>query len=430
MKKLYIPLLTALCLLALCLSACGGQQVTGTDVSLADVREEMIGIMGVDDPIRISEDYLFILYGIEARDLSESAAFMITRGIFSDEIILTKAVDEEALGRVKGLLEEHLASIRDQSRDYDPASYAVAEKSKVETDGLYAWLMISEKQEELGKIFAAHRKGYAPESVPVYAPAPRPEPTATAAPTPTPAPAAETAEEAEEAGPAAAEATESFPAEPLPYGLVPEGAPAEDSWWDDVIFIGNSVGKNLQTYVTKQRMGSWPNCMGKAAFLTAGSFTYAKGAADGQIVMQGQKYTIPDAIVSTGAKKALISLGQGDIVFSQRSIEATIGDVETLLRKIRAQSPEVEIYLLGMTPRAAEFEDQYANSAKIQEFNRALCGCAEANSCYFINSFEALADEDGCLPMDCCSETYDGGIHLTDKGCQLWLDYLYRHTAP
>ena len=425
MKKRLITLILALCILAAA-AGCGESSVIATDVSLNDIREEMISSMGEADPIRIGTDYLYVLYGIPAEDLAESAAFMITRSVFADEVILTKAVDEAALGRIKEMLDARLTAAQDQSRDYDPESFATVSKSKVETKGLYAWLIISFAQDELGEIFTSHLKNYSADSAPVYTPTPSPVPTATPAPTPSPVPAAEAAADA-----AAEPAEEAAPAFPAPYGLIAESAPADDAWFDDVIFIGNSVAKNLETYVTKQRMGSWPSCMGKAVFFTAGSYTY-KNAADGSgnpPRLAGKKMSIEKAIDATGAKKAFISLGQGDIVFFQRSIEETTGYVEKLIGKIRALTPDVEIYFLGMTPRASVFEDQYANSEMIQAFNKALCALAEENGCYYINSFEALADENGCLPEEYCSETYDGGIHLTDAGCEKWLAYLYRHTA-
>ncbi len=424
MKKRLITLILALYLLAA--AGCGGNSVLATDVSLNDIREEMISSMGEADPIRIGTDYLYVLYGIPAEDLAESASFMITRSVFADEVILTKAVDEAALGRIRELLEARLTAAQDQSRDYDPESFATVSKSKVETRGLYAWLIISFAQDELGEIFTSHLKNYAAENVPVYTPTPSPVPTATPEPVPaTPVPAGT------EAGSGDPAAEEAVPAGPAPYGLIAESVPADDAWFDDVIFIGNSVAKNLETYVTKQRMSSWPTCMGKAVFFTAGSYTY-KNAADGSgnpPRLSGKKYSIEMAIEVTGAKKAFISLGQGDIVFFQRSIDETMGYVEKLIGKIRALTPETEIYFLGMTPRAAVFEDQYANSEMIRAFNEALCALATENDCYYINSFEALADENGCLPEEFCSETYDGGIHLTDAGCEKWLAYLYRHTA-
>ena len=397
-----------------------------TDVSLPDIREEMIDALGESDVVRLTDDYLYRLYGIETEDLAEAAAFMLPRDIFQEEIILTKARDEASLARIREMLGEHLDAIRDQSRDYDPATYAIVQKSTVKTDGLYAWLLISARQEELDKLFSSHRKAYAPEEAPVYATA-----APTQAPTAAPTPEATQAPAAKETADTAATEEPAPEATPVPFGLVPESEPVEDAWWDDAIIIGNSVAKNLENYVTKQRLGDDPDCMGKAVFFTAGSYTYKNAAlhTGNPPKLQGRTHTLEDAIAVTGAKKAFISMGQGDMVFFQRPMEEVLGYVDTVVQSVQANTPEVTIYLLGVTPRAAQFEGQFGDNAMLREFNEGVCRIAEERGCYYIDCYEALADDAGCLSEEYCAETYDGGIHLTDAGCAVWLDCLYRHTA-
>ncbi len=412
MKKALSFLLAVLTLLSF--SGWGKAKVIATDVSLEEIRDELIRETGIADPIILNAEYLGVFYGVDSADLQEFAAYMVTQDIFSHECVMLRAVDEDAAKRLKALLTDHLEYVRDQSRTYDPQSYAIAKKSQVREDGLYISLFVSDQQDTMLKLYKAHLNKYAPEDVPVYA---TPEPTP--APTSTPEPTAAVV--------ATPEPT------PIPFGLVPEGDRAEDSWFDDVIFIGNSVAKNLETYVLKRRMSDWPECMGKAIFFTAGSFTYYDSATHHGVfpTLAGARYFLEDVVPVSGAKKVFISMGHGDMIFDQRPIDETIGYVSQTIEMIMEKSPDVQIYILAMSPRHKIFnrEGNPINNAYVRDFDAALLQCAIDHDCYFIDSYEALSDENGDLPEEFSSETYDGGIHLTDAGCEAWLNYLYTHTA-
>ena len=66
----------------------------------------------------------------------------------------------------------------------------------------------------------------------------------------------------------AAEPSES-PVE-TPPGTLVESTRVEDSYFDDAVFIGDSVSLKLNRYASEQRKSN-ANFMGKAQFLTAGS---------------------------------------------------------------------------------------------------------------------------------------------------------------
>ena len=426
MKKLVVSLLCA-ALLLFC--ACGGTE-RAADVSLKELQGELIGRLGVADPIVLNDEYIYIYFGVEPEAYTEAAAFMISRSVFPSEIVMFRAADENALSEITAALEAHLESLREQARDYDPESSAIAEKCTVVTDGLYCCFFFDGQREALEECFASHMKDYAPDQLPVYEAEPAEAPAEAA-------PAAEKPEAADETETAPAEeiseeVIETEEAEPLPFGLVPERQRVPDSWFDDAVIIGNSVAKNLQTYVLKQRMGSDPDCMGKAQFFTVGRFSY-RGAALGIAplpVYEGKNSTPADIAELSGAAKVYLVLPHIDLVFQHQTIEDTIGWAAQVMQELHERAPEAVVYICSMSPRSALNEHHAFNNENILAFNELLLQTCIDNGCYYVDCFTPLATEDNKLVEDYCVEHDDGGIHLNDAGCQVWMDWLYTHTAP
>lgn len=420
-KTVLFSLLFALLLLC----ACGGNTVTAADASLQDISAELQSGFSASEVTVLNSEYMLLLYGLDAADCAEATAFRVAQPITPSEIILVRAVDEEAQKGIQETLDAYLRQLRDTTREYDAESYAIAEKSRVFTRGLYSALIYDAAQTELEAAFTAHLKEYAPEEAPVFTPAPTPEPTPlpTAEPTPEPAPLPE----------------EEPVAEQTPtYGLVRESARAADSWFDDTLLVGNSVLGNLKDYTISKRMGDEPNCMGKAVFMNVNTISYA--TAVGEIHSKAilphldglGNCTVQEAIQYTGAKKVYLTMGYGDLVYYPGDYARTVGNCALLVQNIRQQCGEdILIFIVSVTPRTANFDNSLGSQSEITALNAALQSWCEesANRCYYVNAAEVLADESGHLRADYCVDSLKEGIHLTGPGSQAWMDYLYTHTA-
>ena len=102
----------------------------------------------------------------------------------------------------------------------------------------------------------------------------------------------------------------------VPYAL-PESAKVDDSYFDDAVFIGDSVSLKLERYTTQQRSAN-PNFFGKAQFLTAGSMgsgnaLEAPSSESIHPLYNGQKMALADSVKACGAKKVYIMLGMNDM---------------------------------------------------------------------------------------------------------------------
>lgn len=220
------------------------------------------------------------------------------------------------------------------------------------------------------------------------------------------------------------------------YGLLPESERAEDSYFDDAVFIGDSVSVMLKYYTAAMR-GEDADFLGKAQFLCNGSFGYRNAVlpvseTSLHPVYDGEKRSIEESISLMGAKKIYIMLGMNDI--ANRHYDATFENIDTLVSRIREKSPDTVFYFQSVTPRMENSQIGALNNDIIREFDDMLCRYCAENEHYFINVYEAVCGEDGSLLPEYCgdpiSEGGNGmGIHFTYAGCKAWTDYLYTHVS-
>lgn len=120
---------------------------------LSALRDKMIADFSSEDAIPFESDVLLDLYGIVEDDVAESACYMTMDGVFPQEIIMIKAANEQALARICEALENRIADVKLQSESYDPENYALAQKCKVATRGLYATMFLSPHFDEMTESF-------------------------------------------------------------------------------------------------------------------------------------------------------------------------------------------------------------------------------------------------------------------------------------
>ena len=196
----------------------------------------------------------------------------------------------------------------------------------------------------------------------------------------------------------------------------------EDSWFDDCVFMGDSLSVGLSLYNDANGV------FGDAKFVCASSLSYWNSQWDlyrpGNVhpYYNGRKVLLEDAVALTGAKKAIITLGMNDIGIWGPS--GTIDYARSLLNKIRAKSPDVKIYLETVSPMIYYAQKTHLNNALIRQFNSNLEQLAAEEGCGFLNSYEALADSNGNLPYEFCSDPGALGLHLKFNGCAVWTDFL------
>ena len=123
-------------------------------------------------------------------------------------------------------------------------------------------------------------------------------------------------------------------------------------------------------------------------------------------------------------------LGMNDIAFG---IDYTMGNWAKLIRNIRAECPDIEIYIQSATPlHANKDKDGYKlNNANMDKYNQQLQAFAAENDCYFVDIAPLLKDANGDLADAYCSDPNSQGCHLTQAGVQVWIqavqDFVRNH---
>lgn len=126
----------------------------------------------------------------------------------------------------------------------------------------------------------------------------------------------------------------------------------------------------------------------------------------------------------TGAKKVYIMLGINDVV--PYGIDGSVGNMETVIEKIRTKSPGITVYVQSATPMTRDGEQVKLTNKTLNEYNAKLVELCKDKGYYYIDVASVLKDSAGYLPEKYSSDNY---VHFTDEACEIWIDYLRTHTA-
>lgn len=207
----------------------------------------------------------------------------------------------------------------------------------------------------------------------------------------------------------------------------PVSGPVEASFYDDAVFIGDSVSLRLYYYCQ-----SHPEALGKAQFLTAGNM--GSGNALQEVndesvhpSYQGTKMSLEDGVKACGAKKVFIMLGMNDLNIYK--IDGTVENMDTLAQRILKKSPDAEIYLQSMTPILAGHEKGQLTNENLDRYNAKLQELAKEKGYHFADVASVMKEADGSLKPAYCSDPEGMGMHFTDAGAEAWIDYLLQNAA-
>lgn len=230
----------------------------------------------------------------------------------------------------------------------------------------------------------------------------------------------ETTEKAEEAS-----ASEESP-------VTYEYTQVDDSYFNDAVFIGDSISYGFELYVTEKRANG-ETVLGEAQFLTSGSLSYGNSlwdVSDESVhpTYNGEKMKLEDAIAQIKPGKIFILLGTNDVALY--GVEQTIANADTEISRMLEASPGAEIFIMSTTPKYSPAEsnvDGALNNADIDALNVAMRQFAVEKGYNFMNIAPLFKDETEGLAVDYCSDKEGMGIHFTSAAYDIWLDFLYSY---
>lgn len=199
-----------------------------------------------------------------------------------------------------------------------------------------------------------------------------------------------------------------------PVKAPPESFEGASAYFHDAVFVGDSVSMQLSYYAAETGL------LGNAQFLVRGSYSVAHAVNSTMLMpFQEEEIELPDAIAATGAKKVFFLLGTNDIAL--HGIEKTMENWKTLIARIRANQPDLEIFLQSMPPVWTGGEKGGLNNPNINRYNEALASFAKENNCTYIDISSYLKDATGGLATVYCIDRY---VHLTEEGADVWIKVL------
>lgn len=203
------------------------------------------------------------------------------------------------------------------------------------------------------------------------------------------------------------------------------------SFYRDAVFVGDSISLGWRNYVSKIRKSDSLFFGGSdgAQFLVSGSLGAGNALWDisGESVhptYQGTQMQLWNSIPLTGAKKVFVMFGLNDVALY--GVDQTLANFATLFGKIKANVPDIQFYVLSATYVKAGGERGKLTSSLLRELNLALINFCNQNGYAFINIADALADSDGNLKAEYCS---DGFVHQTNAAYEVWTSLLKGYAA-
>lgn len=206
---------------------------------------------------------------------------------------------------------------------------------------------------------------------------------------------------------------------PIQSGLfsakVPEREPVDSNYFEDAVFIGDSITVGFGNY------GLVP----KSNVLADIGINLDTIMNKSYISTSEGRLTAIQSIQQKQPKKIYIMLGSNGIAWAESRV--LINKYKEFVNEVKQQSPISTIYICSIPPvtnSKQQSDNRYANS-KIASYNKMLLEMAIDTECYFLDSQSVLTDEYGNLSA-AIAET--DGMHLKMQGYKNLLDYYLKHT--
>ena len=271
---------------------------------------------------------------------------------------------------------------------------------------------LSETPEGTPELIAAATGTPVPTQLPTPTPTAEPTPTPTPTPVPTPTPT------------------------PQPITVERLDSGEFDSYFNDTLFLGDSITKLLAGYARDQRQTD-EDFLGNAQIFGEASMSVKFACLDrasensvSSFRYRGKAVSITELIRATGAKRVFIMLGSNDI--DSRAWDTVEEYFATLIDVIHEKCPGVEIVIECVLPVTELFCSE--NKIKIEHwntFNGILAGICEEHGAGFCDFSKMLMDEKGYLPQ---SLSLDRRYHPNTDGVAIWVRglrlYAARQTFP
>lgn len=208
-----------------------------------------------------------------------------------------------------------------------------------------------------------------------------------------------------------------------------------DSYFDNALFVGDSIMEGIRQYVAKNR--SVEPTLGNARFLTS-----TMGVSVTNLLYEAQygpyyryggtEQYLLDILPQMGCDRLFLMLGLNDLGRGYLSIEEILSDYTSLIQVLQQTVPGMEVIVITCSPKVASswlpdyIPNRNYNNALISDFVSALMDMCSRLQIPCIDIHTPLRNEKGALPDEYCR---DGFVHLNNAGAEVVVEELYRFAA-
>ena len=211
------------------------------------------------------------------------------------------------------------------------------------------------------------------------------------------------------------------PTEPTPqsFVVVPESSRADASYFKNgTLFIGDSLTTGMPLYNVID-----------SNFYCVESISTGNIMTEAFIERDGGKITLASALQADGDKweRIYIQLGVNEMWSDAFSFRSRYGK---MIDQIQTYCPNAKIYVQSVFPitqsaSLGNYKD-FGGNTKLSAFNDELLELCVSRGLYYVNVYEILDNGRGALKDELAG---GDGVHIPKSTYQLWVDYLFTHTA-
>ena len=207
------------------------------------------------------------------------------------------------------------------------------------------------------------------------------------------------------------------PADPnAPVLTPPAYQSVSSSFFDDALFIGDSVTEGLRLYCNAY------GGLGGAKFASRASYgTVNESGGAVRLQLYGVSTTVDQIVANYNPGKIFIMLGTNELYFSTSTL---ISYWNSYLAKVRSAAPNAQIYIQSVFPIYTNGQNSSTGvtNKNVEALNVALRQFAANNGCIFLDIAPYMKDSTGGLARAYTSDRY---VHMSNDGCRAWIKVLY-----
>lgn len=203
----------------------------------------------------------------------------------------------------------------------------------------------------------------------------------------------------------------------VPIDYTFNDTPLVKDFFDDVIFIGDSLTGTLYYHRTTSdwQLGSSCQIVYKVGYsLRACLDKYVMSLEYRDQVMYPE-----DIIAASGCNKVYFMLGTNDLYVE--NVDRAMQHWEDFLPRVREKNPDVKIFIQSIFPMHASSEDHNINNDMIRDYNARLKEFALDNDCIFVDISYIFMAEDGSMADQFSADKF---LHLYTECGKKWEDAL------